>query len=162
MKIKKIDSKNFDKNFEKLLEAKKGENVVKGRFDIEPISLKGKIDFVTHLLLSFKSVLCITYKILFWEKDSVLQNLIESNKEKIFDIVTSYKNGEMPGILFIDEKNLDEAFLSTLLINHFNYEMVKDPSLNIRVQICVNQEGYITLLDIYDDRGFDIYYLECR
>lgn len=159
MKLKKIDSKNFDKNFIKLLEIKKGENIVKGRFDIEPIGLKEKIDFITHLLFSFKSVSSLTYKILFWENDKVIQEFIESNQKKIFDIVTSYKNGEMPGALFIDERTIDEAFLRVLLINHFNHEMAKDPSLNIRVQICVNHEEYITLLDIYDDRGFDIYYL---
>lgn len=118
------------------------------------------IDFITRLLLSFKSVLSLTYKILFWEKDSVVQRLIESNEQKIFEIGTSYKNGEAPGVIFIDDGTLDETFLSTLLINHFNYEMAKDPALNLRVQICVNHENYITLLDIYDDRGFDIYYLE--
>lgn len=161
MKLK-IDSKSFNKSLGKLLETKKSENVVKGRFDIESIGLKEKIDFITHLLLSFKSVLSLTYKIQFWEKDSIVQSLIESNKEKIVEIVTSYKNGEMPGVLFIDEKTIDETFLRTLLMNHFNHEMGKDPSLNIRVQICVNHEKYITLLDIYDDRGFDIYYLESR
>jgi len=162
MQLKKIDSKNFDKSFEKLFEIKKGDNIVKGRFDIEPIQLKEKIDFITHLLLSFKSVSSLTYKILFWDSDKIIQKFIESNKEKIFEIITPYKNGEMPGTLFIDERAIDEAFLHTLLINHFNYEMAKDPSLNIRVQICVNHEKYITLLDIYDDRGFDIYYLKCR
>lgn len=159
MKLKVIDSKNFDKNFASLLETKKGKNIVKGRFDIEPIGLNKKIEFITRLLFSFKSVLSLTYKILFWEKDSVVQKLVKSNKEKTCQFVTSYKNGELPGVLFIDERTIDEAFLNKLLINHFNNEMAKNPSLNMRVQICVNHEEYITLFDIYDDRGFDIYYL---
>jgi len=159
MKLGKVNSKNFDKSFERLLETKKSQNVAKGRFDIELMELSGKIEFITHLLLSFKSVSGLTYKILFWEKDNVVQNVIEQNNEKVIDIVTSYKDGEIPGVIFIDEGILDITFLSALLTNHFNHEMAKEPSLNLRVQICVNHEDYITLFDIYDDRGFDIYYL---
>jgi hypothetical protein len=158
----KINSKNFDKSFQKLLETKKGENVVKGRFDIEPIGLAQKINFMTRLLLSFKSVSSLTYKVLFWEKDSTVQNFMVPKNGRISEIITSYKNGEMPGVLFVDEEIIDEAFVHTLLINHFNHEIANDPSLNIRVQICVNHEVYVTLLDIYDDRGFDIYYLDSR
>ena len=54
----------------------------------------------------------------------------------------------------------DEKIFRQLLTNHFNYETAEDPSLNIRVQICLNEETEIRLLDIYDDRGFDAYVLE--
>jgi hypothetical protein len=156
---KKIDSKNFDVNFEKLLKTKKGRNVVKGRFDIEPIELEAKLDFIIHMLLSTKSFVSLTYKILFWEEGTRVQSLMKSYKGKTYSTVSSYKNKEQPGVIFIEEKIIDELFIKELLINHFNYEMAKDPSLNLRVQICVDQEDYITLFDIYDDRGFDIYYL---
>lgn len=156
----KIDSENFDETFERLLEEKKGQNVIKGRFDIEPVELNEKLDFIIRLLLSFKSIAGFTYKILFWEKDNLVEGLLKSTKEKVYKVATSYKNEELPGIIFVDSDTLDEPFLKALLTNHFNYEMAKDPSLNLRIQICVSHEGYKTLLDIYDDRGFDIYYLK--
>ncbi len=161
MRIKKmIDSKNFDENFENLLKIKKATNISKGRFDIESIQLNKKIDFIIYLLLSIKSTESITYKILFWEKVISLQNLIKSYDYKKYILETPYEGGKMPGIIFIDVNFLDKLFLKELLTNHFNFEMAKDPSLNLRIQICVNQKDYITLFDIYDDRGFDTYYLE--
>jgi hypothetical protein len=157
---KRIDSKNFDKNFENLLKTKKGKNILKGRFDIESSQLVKKIDFIIYLLSSIKLINGLTYKILFWEEVTPLQNLIECYIDKKYIMTIPYKNGKLPGVIFIDDKILDELFLKELLTNHFNYELAKDPSLNLRVQICVNQEDYLTLLDIYDDRGFDTYYVE--
>ena len=72
---------------------------------------------------------------------------------------TSYENGEAPGVLYIDMNVFDESVFRQLLTIHFNYEMAEDPSLNIRVQVCLNEENTIKLLDIYDDRGFDMYVL---
>ena len=160
MSDKYIDAKNFDRHFKKLLKIKAGNNVVKGRFDMEAIVLDAKSDFIIQLLLSFKNILGITYKILFWEKDERIEALI---KEKFYDknyqITVSYKNGKLPGAVYVEDRIIDKNFLKEALNNHFNYEMAKDPALNIRVQICVNQVDFVILLDIYDDRGFDIYYL---
>lgn len=61
--------------------------------------------------------------------------------------------------IFIDDGILDISFLKSILNNHFNFEMAKEPSQNLRVQISVNLDNIIILLDIYDDRGFDIYYI---
>jgi hypothetical protein len=157
---KMIDSKNFDENFENLLKIKQGKNILKGRFDIESSQLVKKIDFIIYLLTSIKLIKGLTYKILFWEEVTPLQNLIECYRDKKYIMTKPYKNRKLPGVIFIDDKILDELFLKELLTNHFNYEMAKDPSLNLRIQICVNQKDYITLFDIYDDRGFDTYYLE--
>ncbi|WP_310557032.1 hypothetical protein [Flavobacterium sp.] len=155
----KIDSENFDKSFKKLLQLKKGKNIVNGRFDLEPIKLEAKLDFIIHLLLSSNLIESLTYKILFWEETNKVESLIKSYKKK-YSTIISYNNGKLPGIIFINEDVLDVLFLKELLINHFNHEMAKNPSLSLRVQICINKEDYITLIDIYDDRGFDIYYLE--
>jgi len=78
---------------------------------------------------------------------------------KKYKKTSSYKNGKQPGNIFTDEEVLDISFLKLLLSNHFNFEMAKEPSLNIRVQLCVNLHSFIILLDIYDDRGFDIYFI---
>lgn len=160
MIIEHIDSRNFDKNFKKLLETKKEKNIVRGRFDLESIELSKKSGFIINLLSSINSIVSLTYKVLFWEEDNKVESLIKSNFENIkYEIVTPYKQGKLPGIVFIEEKTINNHFLEALLNNHFNYEMAVDPSLDMRVQLCINQENFITLLDIYDDRGFDIYYL---
>lgn len=150
-----IDSKNFDKEFSKLLTNKKGENVANGRVDIENISLINKPNFIVSLLQSYSKVFQITYKILFWEKDEVMSGFFNSD----FKIHTSYKNGKVPGVIFIDDDKINEELVKSLLINHFNYEMAEEPSLNLRIQICLTQEKGIVLLDIYDDRGFDVYFI---
>lgn len=155
----KINSTNFDDQFRTLLENKKGDKVITGRFDIEPVGLINKIDFIIQFF-SLKLIMGLTIKILFWENDSLLKNLMASMNVTKYQLVNSYKNGENPGILYIDMNVLEESVIRQLLINHFNYEMAQDPSLNIRVQICLVEENKITLLDIYDDRGFYIYVLD--
>ena len=157
--MKFIDSKNFDKSFDKILAKRQSRNVVKGRFDLEPVVLTHKVDFVIQLLLSFNLVEGVTYKILFWEQTNLIKDLIEYSRKK-HQFAAVYEGSQLPGVVFIDEKVLDESFCKRLLVNHFNYEMAEDPSLNLRVYICVNHSHYITLLDIYDDRGLDIYYLD--
>ncbi|WLD23771.1 hypothetical protein NU10_13860 [Flavobacterium dauae] len=155
----KIDSTNFDDQFKVLLENKKGKNVITGRFDIESIGLINKIDFIIEFF-SLNQIIGSTIKILFWEKDSFLINLMASMNVTNYWLATSYKNEEIPGTLYIDMSVFDESVFRQLLINHFNFEMAENPSLNMRVQICLTKEKKVTLLDIYDDRGFDIYMLE--
>jgi hypothetical protein len=155
-----IDSKNFDKNFKEVLENKKGQNFIYGRYDLESVRFELKSIFIIQFLFSLKSLESLTYKILFWEKEERIKSFFLSDfKNKKYEITTSYMNGQNPGILYIDDRLLDKAFLKALLDNHFNYEMAVEPSLNMRVQICINQEDFNILMDIYDDRGFDIYYL---
>ena len=72
---------------------------------------------------------------------------------------TRYNNKEAPGIIYLDMDAFDEKVFRSLLTNHFNYEMAENPSLNIRVQICLNEKKGTRLLDIYDDRGLDVYVL---
>jgi len=154
-----INSKKFDYSFEKLLEKKEGKNIIKGRFDIEPVPVLKKIEFIIQFF-SLKFIEGLTYKLLFWEKDDLLVSFMNSINVMKYSIITSYKNGEVPGVLFIDMDTFNETVFRQLLIHHFNYEIAEDPSLNIRVQICLNEKKSITLLDIYDDRGFDVYVLD--
>lgn len=155
----KVNSTNFDDRFSVLLANKGGENIITGRFDIEPVGLTKKLDFIIQFF-SLKLITGLTFKILFWEKDNLLKSLMASMNITKYWLPTSYENGEAPGVLYIDMNVFDESVFRQLLTNHFNYEMAEDPSLNIRVQICLNEENKIKLLDIYDDRGFDVYVLE--
>ena len=153
-----VDSKNFDQVFGQLLAKKEGENTIKGRFDIEPVTLAHKLDFVVALLSSFQTIRGLTYKILFWDRIGSIKDLMASSRKR-YQLSSLYEGDEHPGVIFVDEESLDDSFCKRLLVNHFNYEIAKAPSLNLRIQLCVNHSHYITLLDIYDDRGFDIYYL---
>ncbi len=160
MKTRIVNSSNFDQNFKKLIKVKKGRNVVNGRLCLELIKLENKVEFIIRLISSLKSIISITYRILFWEEDIKIENFLELNfLNKKYEKVLSYKNGKQAGCIFIDDDCLDISFLKSILSNHFNFEMAKEPSQNLRVQICVNLNNIIMLLDIYDDRGLDIYYI---
>ena len=160
METRIINSSNFNQNFKKLLKIKKGRGIANGRLCIESIKLKDKAEFVILLISSLKSIIGITYKILFWEEDVKIEKFLELNfPNKRYEKVLSYKNGKQAGAIFIDDGILDISFLKSILNNNFNFEMAKEPSQNLRVQISVNLDNIIILLDIYDDRGFDIYYI---
>jgi hypothetical protein len=159
MNVKHICSKNFDMNFTELLISKEKKNVIRGRFDITMVALDRKIKFILQLLSSFE-IIEVTYKILFWEQTEVVESFCQpyfGNKK--YEISTSYSNKELPGVLYLEDDAINKIFLSVLLKNHFNYEMGELPALNIRVQICISQKDTSILLDIYDDRGFDVYYI---
>ena len=97
------------------------------------------------------------YKILFWEKDEVLENCLAFwNYKKI----KSYKNGIKPGIIFVEQDKIDTEFIDFILLRHFNFELAKEPSLNIKVQFFIKFDDQFSMLfDIYDDRGFYAYCL---
>ena len=87
----KVNSINFDNQLSVLLENKGGENVIKGRFDIETVDLTKKLDFIIQFF-SLKLIVGLTYKILFWEKDSLIENLMESMNVTKYWLSTSYQN----------------------------------------------------------------------
>ena len=160
MEMKLFNSASFDEKFQKLLKNKKGKNAVKGRLDLEPIKFNAKAEFIIVFMNSLKLSAGITYKISFWENDSKVEDYFKLNHPKKKYVKTSsYKNRQKGGVVFLDEEVLDIHFLKSILSNHFNFEMAKTPSLNIRVQLSAELENYIILLDIYDDRGLDIYFI---
>lgn len=161
MKKNNIGVNSFDKRLSKLLKNKRGKNVIVGRYNIENIDLSKKSVFVMKFLHSLKAVRGITYKVLYWEKnDDIKEFITNSYPNKDFIISVPYRNGKCPGELYLEDLGVEKNFLKKLLDNHFNFEMAKEPSYNLRVQICINQDEFITLLDVYDDRGFDIYMWE--
>lgn len=74
METRIINSSNFNQNFKKLLKIKKGRGIANGRLCIESIKLKDKAEFVILLISSLKSIIGITYKILFGKKMSRSKN----------------------------------------------------------------------------------------
>ncbi|MEM7511323.1 MAG: hypothetical protein AAF388_10355 [Bacteroidota bacterium] len=156
----KIDAKNFDNYFKNLLNKKGGKNVITSRFDLEAVLLEEKLDFIIQLFFSKKTIDYLIYKILYWEDDSSIKRALNSLEITDFEIDSSYNGDENPGVLFIELTSFDKFIFKSLLINHFNFEIAEEPSLNLRIQICLGIGERIYLLDIYDDRGFDMYYLK--
>lgn len=152
-----VNSENFDKKFKALLVNKNKKSVIKLKFDFESVCVGKKIELIKFLISNKNLVGNIVYKILFWEKDEALENCLAFwNYKKI----KSYKNGIKPGIIFVEQDKIDTKFIDFILLRHFNFELAKEPSLNIKVQFFIKfNDQFSMLFDIYDDRGFYAYYL---
>lgn len=159
MKLKIISSKNFDDYFKNIFEDKKKNDVISGRYDFESIEVNNKINFLFKKFIDVPNFESLTFKILYWEKDNIIEEFFNSNDINDYLITNNYLGEEKPGEVFIDNKKFNNIFFDNLLVNHFNYEKALEPSINIRVQICINYEDCLSLLDIYDDRGLNVYYI---
>ncbi|CZE46579.1 hypothetical protein [Campylobacter geochelonis] len=161
MKIDDITPNNFDKVFEKMLKDKKKRGVANARIDFENISINDKIKLILFLIFNGNGVENIIYKILFWENDTEIKNYIETKIPKEnFKKIKPYKKGAEPGVIFIEQNEINTDFLKSILLRHFNFELAKEPLLNIRVLLFVKMKNQFSiLLDIYDDRGCYAYYL---
>ncbi len=159
MKTLNISHNNFDSKFNKLLKQKGGRNIVRSNFDLENISMNKKIDFIVHKISEFE-FRKIVFKIIFWDDENRILDVI--NKKYDFDSIISskqYKNGATPGVIFIEDSKLNVSFFRQILLLHFNFELAKDPCINMKLQIFFDFENdKDILLDIYDDRGFNVYY----
>ena len=152
-----MDKKSFDKIFQKLLLFKKRDRFIDARFNVESLPLDARPDFVIQLLLSFEKALRIIHKILFWEEDTRLLSFMESHaRNRNYSLTTSYKGRGSPGIIYMVDESIDKIFLAEILKYHFNYEPVQEPSFDMQLQTCIDHKEFAVLIDIYDDRGFDM------
>jgi len=163
MHEKFIDISNFDKIFNQILAIKRGVNVVYSRMILDGLAVSERVHFLVDYINSFKEITGLTYKVLIWEDDLKIVSIFNEfiNQKNHIKIHNSYKNTEIPGEIFYSEKIVDENLLRRLISMHFNFEHAIEPSFNARLQICINRENNNILLDIYDDRGCDVYFL-CR
>jgi hypothetical protein len=160
MKKLLINSENFDFYLKKILQFKKCKNIASGRIDIENIKPSEKVEMVIFLISSYKTAKALTYKILFWEEDKKIEDFFKfSFPNKRYKKTISYKNGKKAGVIYVEDIKIDFLFLEELLNNHFNFELAKEPSQNIRIQLIINFEYFNILFDIYDDRGLNIFHI---
>ena len=139
MNRKRIDKKRFDEQFRRLFAQKEDPGVVYGQFDMEYLPLDAKPYFIIQLLLSFREISHITYRVVFWENNDRMISFMESNlSDRQYSLTTFYIGRESPGIIYIEDKRVDDIFLAEILKNHFNYEMGKEPTLQMRLQICID------------------------
>lgn len=159
MTLQNIDYENIDEIFRQTLNRKPDRNNVKGIVNIEHISLNKKSQFVFEILSSFNVLSECTYRILFWERNDVIEDFFKLNFPKKEHVVyIPYQDKKLPGICIVHDIKIDEFFFKSLINNHFNFELAKEPSLCIRVQMCIHITGFKIFIDIYDDRGLYIYW----
>ena len=161
MKINTIKPNNFDKIFKELLKNKKKKGVASARIGFESICVDDKIKLILFLISDGVNIENVLYKVLFWEDDTKIENYINKNfpKEK-FTKIKPYKNQAEAGVFFIEENEINIKFLKSILLRHFNFELAKNPALNMRVFLFVKiKNKFSILLDIYDDRGCYIHYI---
>lgn len=152
-----INPSNFDVEFRKIRRNKRG--IAKSRIDFENIDVEAKIRLIMFLISKVSRLDSVVYKILFWERDEKIEEYLLKNMKGRYTKAKPYKNGARAGVIFIKEKMFDLNFLRSILLRHFNFELAKEPSLNIRVQLTANNKDKFSILfDIYDDRGCYVYY----
>ena len=152
-----INPSNFDVEFRKIRRNKRG--IARSRIDFENIDVEAKIRLIMFLISKASHLDSVVYKILFWERDEKIEEYLLKNMKGRYTKARPYKNGARAGVIFIKEKAFDPNFLRSVLLHHFNFELAKEPSLNIRVQLVANnKEKFSILFDIYDDRGCYVYY----
>lgn len=158
--INQVQWEDFKKLYSKIKSNAYSRKTTKVNISFEHLSTTGKITLIRNLFLSNRKVESINFGILSWEPDAIIEKAISlNNKKNILNKISTYKNGKKPGFFFISDHALDNAFLSTLLTNHFNFEKGARPALNIKVLIYLVCSNCKFFIDIYDDRGLNFYYI---
>ncbi|MGS4345509.1 hypothetical protein ACKUSY_07935 [Myroides odoratus] len=122
------------------------------RYYLDDYSFDKRVGFVTEFVKDdLKKEFLLEIK--FWENTQTVVNLLKEVQEESY-IVEEYKGGEAPGILVIQDCNLNKVFFTQLVQFHYNFELAKSPSLNIKLLLFIDTVSYLKVYDFYDDRGF--------
>lgn len=154
----KMDYNIYNELFNTMLE-NDNTNVVKGRFNIENLSIQQKADYIFDLIKSFSTDYKIC-RILFWEKDEKIMCFIKKYAKKNCHILNCYQGKDVPGICILNINEETSSLLKKILISHLGFELGEDFSINVRLQIYIKKEELRIIIDVYDDRGFNMYILD--
>ncbi len=126
------------------------------RYYLDNYSFNKRVEFVTDLIKKdVKEDFLLEIK--FWDNTELVLDFFKKLKNKNY-FLEDYKGGEKPGIIIVDDKNLEIEFFTELLQCHYNYELAEEPSLNIKILLFINKKTDIIVYDFYDDRGFIVNY----
>ena len=134
---------------------KKGK-IIWSRYYLDDYDFSKRVDFVLSLIHNHVQKEFIS-EIQYWEDNHKMVNFFEQSKNS-YSIIKEYKNGQKPGIIVIDDNQMDMNFFKNLLLNHYNFELAYEPALSIKILLFVNYDDYLMAFDLYDDRGFIINY----
>lgn len=122
--------------------------------DIEDLTFDEKIESIERFFINSN---IISLKLYYWEQDCQIQQFVRNFN---YDFVTlkPYKGRVKPGVILIQLQGNDICFIRNVLFNHFNADFSQNPYLNIRPYFLVQNKSNSILLEIYDDRGFNVFY----
>lgn len=139
--------------------------IMKKRFDMEELTVFQKIEFINKTIcdLSDMSVTLVTIKLAFWESNCKIKKMMRQfNVLHLCSFIQLYDKQlkpEQPGVVHIHDIPTNSNFINQLLLSHLNFELALIPALNIRIAIEFKSQEDFYSLDIYDDRGCDLYCL---
>lgn len=139
------------KDYKKFEEDKR---LVWSRYYFDDYSFYRRVDFVLTLIQSYIKKE-FTVEVKFWEENSKIIHFFKQIQNS-YIVMQEYKNGEEPGIIIIDDNNLDVKFFEQLLQRHYNHDLAYEPALSVKILLFVNSDKKLTVFDLYDDRGFII------
>lgn len=154
----------FELKFGKILKEKSGLGIPRMRIYMEEISeVSDKIAFLIDFYQNFGSYESFFLKLLFWENPNQFIKDVICKEEPSSLLNFSFcesNDPTIPNVMWFNGETLDVSMLKEIVLWHFNYEMAKDPSCDMRVQFCLYISDKYMLWDVYDDRGCDVYWIE--
>lgn len=148
---------NYDKYLEVYKDYKKFEEdkrLVWSRYYFDDYCFSRRVGFVLALIQNYvKNEFTVEVK--FWEENNKIIDFFKKIQNS-YTVVQEYNNGEEPGIIVIDDNNLDIKFFEQLLQRHYNHDLAYEPALSVKLLLFVNSDENLTVFDLYDDRGFII------
>ena len=153
-----MNEKTFDYSFvRKVIYRKVRKNIAWAEYDVQWIPFNKKIDFALNRL---KQIPFSRLKVLlsFWEEYEKLQKILVNNRHSL---IRDYKAGrKTPGLIeiYFDEC-FDEKLIRTFIKKHYGYELGKASSLNLDMVFVFEKEEDVTICHLYDDRGFQIFFV---
>lgn len=121
--------------------------------NIESMSFNDKISTIETY---FNDSNLIVLKLYYWESDCQITQYIR-NFNYNYVSLKSYKGRTIPGVVLISLRKTDTIFIRNLLFNHFNKDFSRNPFLDIRPYFLVQNQASEIVLEVYDDRGFNVF-----
>lgn len=123
-------------------------------YDVENFDFYNKINKINEF---FSDSLSVHLKLYYWEPDSQIHTYIR-NFNYDFENLKLYHKRSLPGVALVRLRNNDSVFIQNILFNHFNKEFSLNPCLDIRPYFLIHKKTSLLLLEIYDDRGFNVFF----
>ncbi len=134
----------------------KQESLVWCRYYLDDYKFENRVRFVLNMIKPHVNGNFIM-EVKFWDKNTIIKDFFHESTNKYY-IQREYRSNKTPGLVIMEDNNLNLKFFEKLLINHYNYEKALDPALNVKILLFVNYNNFLLVFDFYDDRGFIVNY----
>jgi len=131
---------------------KNNQKVVQARYYLDDLDFKIRVDFVLGFLKTFNHKRYL-FEIQYWDNNDYLFYILNSYNSN-YKILENYTGDESPGLILLDEENLNIRFLKELFQSHYNHDFAIEPSVNIQLYLFLKDKNKLSVIEFYDDRGF--------